>query len=44
MAAVPEPVRPAVVDLLHLGYGAPGGAVYIALPQRWLRHWASGPV
>ena len=44
MAAVPEPVRPAVVDLLHLGYGALGGAVYTAVPQRWRRHWASGPV
>jgi hypothetical protein len=43
MAAVPEPMRPAVVDLLHLGYGALGGAVYTAVPQRWRRHWASGP-
>ena len=44
MAAVPERMRPAVVDLLHLGYGALGGAVYTAVPQRWRRHWASGPV
>jgi hypothetical protein len=43
MAAVPEPMRPAVVDLLHLGYGALGGAVYAAGPQAWRRHWASGP-
>lgn len=40
MAAVPEPMRLAVVDL---GYGALGGAVYTAVPQRWRRHWASGP-
>ncbi len=44
MAAVPEPVRPAVVDLLHLGYRAFGGVVYAAVPQRLRRHWASGPV
>jgi hypothetical protein len=44
MAAVPESARPAVVDLLHLGYGALGGAVYAAVPQRWRRHWASGPL
>ena len=33
MAAVPEPVRPAVVDLLHLGYRAFGGVVDTAVPQ-----------
>jgi hypothetical protein len=43
MAAVPESARPGVVDLLHLGYGALGGAVYTAVPQRWRRHWVSGP-
>ena len=45
MAAVPEALRPAVVDLLHLGYGALGGAVYATvLPVTWRRHWAGGPV
>jgi hypothetical protein len=44
MAAVPESMRPAVVGLLNLGYGALGGAVYTAIPQHWRRHWASGPV
>jgi hypothetical protein len=44
IAAVPEPMRPAVVDLLHPGYGTLGGAVYTAVPQRRRRHWASGPV
>ena len=34
MATVPESARPAVVDLLHLGYGALGGAV--TLPGRTL--------
>jgi hypothetical protein len=45
MAAVPEGLRPAVVDLLHLGYGALGGVIYVAvLPVKWRRHWISGPV
>lgn len=43
MAVVPAPMRPGVVDLLHVGYGAFGGAIYAAIPPRWRRHWASGP-
>jgi hypothetical protein len=36
--------RPAVVDLMHLGYGAAGGAAFSLLPRRWRRRWYSGPV
>lgn len=44
MAAVPGPMRAGVVDLLHLSYGAFGGAVYAILPPTWRRHWVSGPL
>ncbi len=44
MAAVPASMRPGVVDLLHVSYGALGGAVYAAIPPRWRRHWVSGPL
>lgn len=36
--------RPAVVDVLHLGYGAAGGAAFSLLPRRWRRRWYSGPL
>jgi hypothetical protein len=42
--AVPVPMCPGVVDLLHLGNGAFGGAVYTVVPLRWRRYWASGPM
>lgn len=32
---VPRRLRPAAIDLMHLAYGAAGGAVYAALPRRW---------
>jgi hypothetical protein len=32
---VPPRLRPAAVDLMHLAYGAAGGAGYAALPARW---------
>ena len=44
MAAVPGAPRPGGVDLLHMGYRALGGAVYVTvLPVTWRRHWISGP-
>jgi hypothetical protein len=41
---VPTRWRPAVIDVLHLGYGAAGGAAFSLLPPRWRRHWYSGPL
>lgn len=44
MAVVPAHLRPGVVDLLHLGYGGLGGAVFATIPDRWRRHWSAGPL
>jgi hypothetical protein len=41
--SIPRERRPAVIDVLHLGYGAAGGAAFSLLPPRWRRHWISGP-
>jgi hypothetical protein len=41
--SIPQEWRPAVIDMLHLGYGAAGGAAYSLLSPRWRRHWISGP-
>lgn len=41
---VPQKLRPAAVDLLHLAYGVGGGVVFSLLPERWRRQWCSGPV
>lgn len=44
LVPVPKQIRPGVVDVLHLGYGAFGGALYATFPERWRRHRASGPL
>lgn len=36
--------RPALIDVMHLGYGAAGGAAFSLLPEPWRRHWYSGPL
>jgi hypothetical protein len=41
---VSREMRPATVDLLHLGYGSVGGAAYGMLPDGWRRRWYSGPL
>ena len=44
MRSVPSEMRPAVVNVMHIAYGAGGGAVYSLMP-RWLRRRRySGPV
>jgi hypothetical protein len=44
LAPVPPGMRPATVDVLHLGYGSAGGAAYGMLPLRWRRQWYTGPL
>ena len=44
MRPVPPRWRPAAVDVLHLLYGAGGGAAFGLLPSRWRRRWYSGPL
>ena len=41
---VPPAWRPAAVDLLHVAYGAAGGAAFSLLPENWRRRPYSGPV
>ena len=41
---VARDMRPATVDLLHLGYGSAGGATYGMLPRHWRRRWYTGPL
>jgi hypothetical protein len=41
---VPEKLQPAVIDVLHLGYGSAGGAVFGMLPRRWRRNRFAGPL
>jgi hypothetical protein len=43
LRSVPRERRPVVIDVLHLGYGAAGGAAFSLLPARWRRRWISGP-
>jgi len=41
LSRVPQGARPAVTELVHWGYGAAGGAMFIRLPSRLRRHpWA----
>ena len=40
---VPPAWRPAAVDLLHVAYGASGGAAFSLLPENWRRRPYTGP-
>lgn len=41
---VDREIRPATIDVLHLGYGSAGGAAYAMLPLRWRQRWYCGPL
>jgi hypothetical protein len=40
---VPPAWRPAAVDLLHVAYGAAGGAAFTLLPENWAAARTAGP-
>ena len=44
LGPVPRGMRPAAIDILHLGYGGAGGALYGRLPRGWRRRWYTGPL